>query len=69
MGFALTPMGRLDFEPALRVGIDPASVCQAAGERQCVGTKLIRHLQLDLAVRRRGFDGFPEAIILFWSIQ
>jgi hypothetical protein len=69
MGFALTPMGRLDFQPALRIGIDPTSFCQAAGERQGVGTKLIRDLQLDFAVGRGGFDRFPEAIILFWTIK
>jgi hypothetical protein len=69
MGFALTPMGRLDFQPALRIGIDPTSFRQAAGERQGVGTKLIRDLQLDFAVGRGGFDRLPEAIILFWSIK
>ncbi len=69
MGFELTPMGRLDFQPALRIGIDPAAFSQTAGEHQGVGTELIRDLQLDFAVGRRGFDRFPEAIILFWTIK
>ena len=69
MGLALTPMGRLNFQPALRIGVDPAFFRQAAGEGQCVGTKLIGDLQLDFAVGRRGFDRLPKAIILFWSIK
>jgi hypothetical protein len=69
MGLALTPMGRLNFQPALRIGVDPAFFRQAAGEGQGVGTKLIGDLQLDFAVGRRGFDRLPEAIILFWAIK
>jgi hypothetical protein len=69
MGLALTPMGRLNFQPALRIGVDPAFFRQAAGEGQGVETKLIGDLQLDFAVGRRGFDRFPEAIVLFWTIK
>ena len=69
MGFALTPMGGLDFESALRIGINPAAFRQAAWEHQRVGTELIRDLQLDFAVGRGGFDRLPEAIILFRAIK
>ena len=69
MSFALTPMGRLDFQPALGIGIDPAPLCQAAGKHQRIGTELVSDLQLDFAVGRRGFDRLPEAIILFWTIK
>ena len=69
MGFAFTPMRRLYFQTPLRIGVDPAAIRQAAGEHQGIGAELIGDLQLDFSVRRRGFDRFPETVVLFGTIK
>src|SRR6187397_1702231 len=68
-GLAFTPMRRLHFQPALRIGVDPSPISQAAGKHQRIGAELIDDLQLDFAVGRRGVNRFPEAVVLFGTIK